>query len=505
MFSHFTRMDARRIVVSTLSLMLVACPSAPTASPEPPPIDPSLPLTPGLNGVLYGADGQPLASRDIRILALAADGQPTAAAPLRALTDSSGRYRLTVEPGSYTVSALEAGQGAMARGLFVERLPSGGVSKVLADLHLASLGRVSAGSAVISTATVSLAGTTLAATTDASGRYAIDGVPPGNHAVKATLTGYRPVSQGFTLEPGATVRFDPVLSLDQPTVRVDVLDPPFGQTGDTVAVFGTRFGTARASSSVAFGGVQVADANILSWSDSRVVVRVPPVAASASVTVRVGSDEARSAHPFQVLARLLKASGDLQLVPPGGGALGLPLSVQVLDAASSPIAGVGVSFAGDLGTPTRPFVYTDADGRASTGFVTLDDQGEFALRGYVIGLPGVTFTPPRVTIAGQLIPEFNFLAHSGASFRAGEAVVRYRESVSNGAAPLAATNGSGLGLLHRQGIAPRVLRLGDPEAPQSTPHDPQRRHAAALDPSFPGHHARRAPSSGRGRLLVQTR
>jgi membrane-associated protease RseP (regulator of RpoE activity) len=75
--------------------------------------------------------------------------------------------------------------------------------------------------------------------------------------------------------------------INKPTPIVASLTPKSGSTGDTVTVEGTRFGSSRGDSIVSFNNVRAT--GYLSWSDTRISVKVPEGAATGPVAVNTDS------------------------------------------------------------------------------------------------------------------------------------------------------------------------------------------------------------------------
>lgn len=76
---------------------------------------------------------------------------------------------------------------------------------------------------------VRLADTSHAATTGADGRFAIQGVPPGEYTLTASVVGYGLVKRAVSVAPGASLTFEIVLPVGAGTYeeRVDVVAPVF--------------------------------------------------------------------------------------------------------------------------------------------------------------------------------------------------------------------------------------------------------------------------------------
>ncbi len=109
------------------------------------------------------------------------------------------------------------------------------------------------------------------------------------------------------------------LSLVTPPPRLNSVSPSSRKVGGQVTLSGTGFGPARGSSYVSFGGTQVAEGDYVSWSDTGIVCRVPPMAAgSVQVTVTTGSGTSNGL-PFTVLPFVVTAA-----VSGGGGSVSPP-------------------------------------------------------------------------------------------------------------------------------------------------------------------------------------
>jgi len=75
------------------------------------------------------------------------------------------------------------------------------------------------------------------------------------------------------------------------------IQPDSAAVGDTVTIDGANFGSAQGSSTVSFGSA-IADTT-LSWSETRIQVKVPAAAVSGSVSVTVGGVSSNAA-PFKL-------------------------------------------------------------------------------------------------------------------------------------------------------------------------------------------------------------
>ncbi|MBC7248601.1 MAG: S8 family serine peptidase [Actinobacteria bacterium] len=138
------------------------------------------------------------------------------------------------------------------------------------------------------------------------------------------------------------------LSLVGPTPSLTSLSPSSGKVGAQVTLNGSGFGAARGSSHVSFGTVQVAEGDYVSWSDTRVVCRVPPMAAgSVQVTVTTGGGTSNGL-PFNVLPFVVTATasgvGGSVSPPSQNVSYGGTATVNI-----SPLAGYGIASITDNG------------------------------------------------------------------------------------------------------------------------------------------------------------
>ena len=104
------------------------------------------------------------------------------------------------------------------------------------------------------------------------------------------------------------------LSLASPSPALVSRSPSSGKVGAQVTLSGSGFGATRGSSCVSFEGTQVAEGDYVSWSDTAIVCRVPPMAAGTvqiTVTTLAGTS---NALPFTVLPFVVTA-----VVSGGGG------------------------------------------------------------------------------------------------------------------------------------------------------------------------------------------
>jgi serine protease len=87
-----------------------------------------------------------------------------------------------------------------------------------------------------------------------------------------------------------------VAAVSVPGPRISSISPSSGNAGTIVTLNGFLFGTSQGTSSVSFGGVPATE--YVSWSDSKIVVKVPAgVSGQVGVTVKVGSSVS-NAVPF---------------------------------------------------------------------------------------------------------------------------------------------------------------------------------------------------------------
>jgi hypothetical protein len=79
---------------------------------------------------------------------------------------------------------------------------------------------------------------------------------------------------------------------------VDKVDPPSGQEGQAVTVTGSNFGGTQGSSTVTIDGLT---AEVVSWSDTRIVIKVPPGASSGAVVVTTGQGGSNTNRTFTLV------------------------------------------------------------------------------------------------------------------------------------------------------------------------------------------------------------
>jgi hypothetical protein len=150
----------------------------------------------------------------------------------------------------------------------------------------------------------------------------------------AAATGNIVVSVGGTASNGITFTVTP------PSPNIASLTPSLAQIGASVTIAGTGFSSIQGGSSVTFNGIGTIPT---SWSNSSIVVPVPPGATSGNVVVTVGS-VASNGVSFSVIPNIVSIS-------PISGAVGTP--VTIIGTGFGAAQGTStVSFNGTLATPT---------------------------------------------------------------------------------------------------------------------------------------------------------
>jgi hypothetical protein len=115
----------------------------------------------------------------------------------------------------------------------------------------------------------------------------LTGAKPGLWTVRVT----NPDGQSGTLGKGG-------FTVTPPTPDVSGVSPAAGQPGSTVTVTGTNFGTTQEGSTITIGGVE---AQVVSWSDKKIVVTVPAGATSGAVVVTTSQGGSNRNKEFTVV------------------------------------------------------------------------------------------------------------------------------------------------------------------------------------------------------------
>lgn len=247
-------------------------------------------------------------------------GLPGSATVSLAYADQDGHYTvLGLAPGDYQVTAHHDGYDDATTTVTVT---SGNTASVPALTLQASTvppttGGVTgvatlAGQGDSSRVVVSLAGGTassgLAVLTAADGRYALSGVLPGAYALTAHHDGFQDATAQVTVVAGMDATADLTL---QPIVMspVAITGPLLAVHGAYVHLVGSGFGDAQGSSTVRVGGFLVTE--IASWSDTKIVGRVPLAVppGPSTVTISVGAREGSA--PLHVLPRVPIAASSI--------------------------------------------------------------------------------------------------------------------------------------------------------------------------------------------------
>jgi hypothetical protein len=139
--------------------------------------------------------------------------------------------------------------------------------------------------------TVSLADTNVSVTTDASGSFTLERVSVGSYTLVASKEHYAEARQSVTVVAGSET---PPVDFTLTRTGPPTLSGPFvAVQGGQLAVTGSGFGAEQGGSTLTVGGVDVVE--YVSWSDDRVVVRLPhELAPGAQEVVLTPGDASRS-------------------------------------------------------------------------------------------------------------------------------------------------------------------------------------------------------------------
>jgi hypothetical protein len=130
----------------------------------------------------------------------------------------------------------------------------------------------------------------------ASGTFAADltGVSVGDSiSATATSTAEAPAGVGNTSEFSGNAL---VVAPTRP--EVTSVNPPTGAEGQKVTVTGSNFGATQGSSTITIGGLP---AEVVSWSDTKIVVIVPPGASSGAVVVTTSQGGSNTDKTFTLV------------------------------------------------------------------------------------------------------------------------------------------------------------------------------------------------------------
>jgi protocatechuate 3,4-dioxygenase beta subunit len=188
-------------------------------------------------GIVVDERGAPVTSYLLAVESFQPSGEGGPRAPVgrsRPVSNPAGEFLLEgLPPGRYVLtasaegrpptrsSAVDVGVGSGARGVRIELARGARLTGTVLDAETRrpiADARVAL-DAVTSTGANAIAG----ATTDASGAYALEGVPPGPFSVRASAEGYR-----AKIVSGLTTR-------GAPSIREDILLQPHGDAGAGVS------------------------------------------------------------------------------------------------------------------------------------------------------------------------------------------------------------------------------------------------------------------------------
>ncbi|HXS95629.1 MAG TPA: S8 family serine peptidase [Candidatus Limnocylindrales bacterium] len=138
-----------------------------------------------------------------------------------ATTDANGSYALYVAPGTYSLTASNA--GAVTSTVTAQSVASGGVTSV--NIPLSTLGNITgvvkdSSGALLAGARVDISGAfTAGATTDSSGNFSSIGLPSATYSVTASATGYNPaVQSGVAVNANASTFLTLIFNAGPPVI-----------------------------------------------------------------------------------------------------------------------------------------------------------------------------------------------------------------------------------------------------------------------------------------------
>lgn len=186
-------------------------------------------------------------------------------------TDAQGRFRFEhLRVGTYTVTAWWNGYERAERTVEVRFEQTTTVNITLMRETGAVRGTIQLfGESNHAGVSVSLSGHDAGATTDAQGQFVLDGVPAGHYTLTARRANYAKAETALDVGAGEPTAVN--LSLER-LGALEVSAPKLAVQGGHMTLTGSGFGEERGPFTVTVGGRAVTD--FISWSDTRVVVRV---------------------------------------------------------------------------------------------------------------------------------------------------------------------------------------------------------------------------------------
>ncbi|MCY1040499.1 carboxypeptidase regulatory-like domain-containing protein [Corallococcus sp. bb12-1] len=192
---------------------------------------------------------------------------------LRATTQADGTFTLAGVPvGTYEVRASRSTHAEQRASVTVVAKQSVSVSLQLSRLRGQVVGQVVlSDGGELSGITVFQSGLATPITPDAQGHFALVGLPTGGYVLKALKEGYAKAEQSVTVSANATTNVSLQLTRLPPPTFTSI--PSLAVQGGWVTLTGTNLGDAPGSSQVTVNGS--APAQVISWSQTGVVVRMP--------------------------------------------------------------------------------------------------------------------------------------------------------------------------------------------------------------------------------------
>ncbi|RKH34807.1 PEGA domain-containing protein [Corallococcus praedator] len=239
---------------------------------------------------------------------------------LRATTQADGTFTLAGVPvGTYEVRASRSTHAERRASVTVVANQSVSVSLQLPRLRGQVDGQVVlSDGGELSGITVFQSGLATPITPDAQGRFALVGLPTGSYALKALKEGYAKAEQSVTVSANATTNVSLRLTRLPPPTFTSI--PSLAVQGGWVTLTGTNLGDEPGSSQVTVNGS--APAQVISWSQTRAVVRMPYEVPPGvqQVVFKTGVPQQTFTAQVRVVAQKTLALGDawgLGVLPDG--------------------------------------------------------------------------------------------------------------------------------------------------------------------------------------------